>query len=57
MIVFKIISDPYKREIRFETVDPETNIPTSVTETENSDLVSDELVHGFFSVQRKKNSR
>lgn len=54
MIVFKIISDPYKREIRFETVDPETNIPTPVTETENSDLVSDELVHGFFPYNVKR---
>ena len=54
MIVFKIISDPYKREIRFETVDPTTNIATPVTETENSDLVSDELVHGFFPYNVKR---
>lgn len=56
MIFFKIISDPYKREIRFETVDPDTKIITPVTETEKSDLVSDELVHGF-SIRCKKNSR
>lgn len=54
MIFFKIISDPYKREIRFETFDPDTKMTTPVTETENSDLVSDELVHGFFPYNVKR---
>ena len=54
MILFKIISDPYKREIRFETVDSETGATSPVTETDNSDLVSDELVHGFFPYNVKR---
>ena len=54
MIQFKIISDPYKREIKFESVDPETNATIPVTETDNSDLLSDELVHGFFPYNVKK---
>ena len=39
MILFKIISDPYKREIRFETVDSDTMETTPVTEADNSDLL------------------
>ena len=67
MILFKIISDPYKREIKFETVDSETLNPenldfekldslktTPVTEADNCDLVSDEIVHGFFPYNVKK---
>lgn len=54
MILFKIISDPYKREIRFEAVDPDTGETTPVTEADNSDLVSDELIHGFFPYNVKR---
>lgn len=54
MILFKIISDPYKREIRFETVDSDTKETTPVTEEDNSDLVSDELIHGFFPYNVKR---
>ncbi len=54
MILFKIISDPYKRNIRFETVDSDTGATTPVTEADNSDLVSDELIHGFFPYNVKR---
>ena len=54
MILFKIISDPYKREIRFETVDSDTEEAIPVTESDNSDLVSDELIHGFFPYNVKR---
>ena len=52
MEIFKIISDPYKKEIKFETVVTEKTIP--VTRNDNSNLVSDELVHGFFPYNVKK---
>lgn len=54
MILFKIISDPYKREIRFETIASDTNEAIPVTEADNSDLVSDELIHGFFPYNVKR---
>lgn len=54
MILFKIISDPYKREIRFQTVNSDTSEVIPVTEADNSDLVSDELIHGFFPYNVKK---
>ncbi len=54
MIFFKIISDPYKRKIRFATVNSDTNEEIPVTEADNSDLVSDEVIHGFFPYNVKK---
>jgi len=54
MILFKIISDPYKREIKFEAINSETNEAVAVTEDDNSDLVSDELIHGFFPYNVKR---
>lgn len=54
MILFKIISDPYKREIRFETINSDTNEAIPVTEADNSDLVSDDLIHGFFPYNVKR---
>lgn len=54
MIQFKIISDPYKRQVRFETVDSEMGISFPVTGSDNSDLVSDELIHGFFPYNVKR---
>ena len=54
MEIFKIISDPYKKEIKFETVVIETEETIPVTRNDNSNLVSDELVHGFFPYNVKK---
>ncbi len=54
MEIFKIISDPYKKEIKFETVVTETWETIPVTRNDNSNLVSDELVHGFFPYNVKK---
>ena len=54
MEIFKIISDPYKKEIKFETVVTETEETIPVTRNDNSNLVSDELVHGFFPYNNKK---
>ena len=54
METFKIISDPYKKEIKFETVVKETGETIPVTRNDNSNLVSDELVHGFFPYNVKK---
>lgn len=54
MEIFKIISDPYKKEIKFETVVTETEETIPVTRNDNSNLVSDELVHGFFPYNVKK---
>ena len=54
METFKIISDPYKKEIKFETVVTETEETIPVTRNDNSNLVSDELVHGFFPYNVKK---
>ena len=54
MEIFKIISDPYKKEIKFESVVTETGETIPVTRNDNSNLVSDELVHGFFPYNVKK---
>lgn len=54
MILFKIISDPYKREIKFESVNADTMEASPVTEADNSGLVSDELIHGFFPYNVKR---
>ena len=54
MIKFKIISDPYRREIKFATIDSDSGQEIPVTEADNNDLTSDELTHGFFPYSMKK---
>lgn len=54
MIVFKIKSDPYKRNIEFQSIEPYTKKSVKISEADNCDLASDEIIHGFFPYNVKR---
>ena len=54
MIIFKIKSDPYKRNIEFQSIDPYTKKGDKISEADNSDLASDEIIQGFFPYNVKR---
>lgn len=54
IIKFKIVSNPYKEDIKFGTIDENSNQMIEVSKDENSDLNSDEIRKGFFPYNVKK---